>query len=163
PIEPSTMRMLRSARPMDRPNPQRYTTMKTTTIRILSLCLLCLGASVAQAHHSFAMFDQSKKVTHTGKISDIQWTNPHVWIFVDVPMDDGTLERWGMELTSKVHLKRRGFDPDDFAVGDEVEFTVSPYANGKPGGRFYTIRDARGLYHCDVGAAQQVCKDNNPQ
>lgn len=134
--------------------------MKALTIRILSLALLCLPAGLALAHHSFAMFDQSKKVTHTGTVTEVQWTNPHVWIFVDVPTDNGS-ERWGMEFTSKVHLTRRGFDPDMVNVGDEVEFTVSPYANGKPGGRFYTIKLANGSYYCDVGAAQQVCQANN--
>ena len=130
--------------------------------RILPVLLLGLLPTLALAHHSFAMFDQSQKVTHTGTIGEVQWTNPHVWIFVDVPKDDGTLERWGMELTSKVHLARRNFRSDMVKVGDQVEFTVSPYANGKPGGRFYTIKMANGLYYCDVGAAQQVCTDNNP-
>lgn len=128
--------------------------------RILSLLLLCLPASFALAHHSFAMFDQTKKVTHTGTVSEVQWTNPHVWIFVDVATASGT-ERWGMEFTSKVHLARRNFTSDMVKVGDNVEFTVSPYANGQPGGRFYTIKMANGQYYCDVGAAQQVCEANN--
>jgi len=135
--------------------------MKSLIIRSLSLLLLCLPAGYALAHHSFAMFDQSKKVTHTGTIAEVQWTNPHVWIFVNVAKAGGGTERWGMEFTSKVHLTRRGFDPKHFNVGDEVEFTVSPYANGEPGGRFYTIKAANGIYYCDVGAAQQVCMDNN--
>lgn len=135
--------------------------MKALTIRTIGALLLCLPASLALAHHSFAMFDQSKKVTHNGKVAEVQWTNPHVWIFVDVPTENGATERWGMEFTSKVHLTRRGFNPNNFQVGDEVEFTVSPYANGKPGGRFYTIKMANGQYYCDVGAAAQVCRDNN--
>jgi hypothetical protein len=135
--------------------------MKMPVPHILSLLLLCLPVGNALAHHSFSMFDQSKKVTHTGKIAEVQWTNPHVWIFVDVPTSNGATERWGMEFTSKVHLQRRGFDPKNFTVGDEVEFTVSPYANGKPGGRFYTIKMASGNYYCDVGAAQKVCEENN--
>jgi hypothetical protein len=44
-------------------------------------------------------------------------------------------------------------------VGDDVEFTVSPYANGKPGGRFYTVKMANGSYYCDVGAAQSICQN----
>jgi len=135
--------------------------MKALTIRTIGALLLCLPASLALAHHSFAMFDQTKKVTHSGKIAEVQWTNPHVWIFVDVPTENGGTELWGMEFTSKVHLVRRGFDPDNYQVGDEVEFTVSPYANGKPGGRFHTIKGANGQYYCDVGAAAQVCRDNN--
>lgn len=134
--------------------------MKTLTTRILSLALLCLPASLVLAHHSFAMFDQSKKVTHTGTVAEVQWTNPHVWIFVDVPTN-GSTERWGMEFTSKVHLARRNFASDMVKVGDDVEFTVSPYANGQPGGRFYTIKMANGKYYCDVGAAAQVCEANN--
>jgi hypothetical protein len=134
--------------------------MKSLQSRILSLLILCLPATVALAHHSFSMFDQSKKVTHSGTVSEVQWTNPHVWIFVDVATDSG-MERWGMEFTSKVHLARRNFKQDMVKVGDTVEFTVSPYANGQPGGRFYTIKLADGQYYCDVGAAQQVCDENN--
>ena len=123
--------------------------------------LLSLVPAFALAHHSFAMFDQTKKVTHEGVVSEVQWTNPHVWIFVDVTTENGGVEKWGMEFTSKVHLARRNFRSDMVKVGDQVEFTVSPYANGQPGGRFYTIRMANGLYYCDVGAAQQVCAEKN--
>ena len=133
----------------------------TTITRAFVFGLLATVASLAQAHHSFSMFDQTKKVTHTGVISEVQWTNPHVWIFIDVKKDDGSVEKWGMEFTSKVHLARRGFEQHMVNVGDNVEFTVSPYANGKPGGRFYTIKLANGQYYCDVGAAAQVCADNN--
>jgi hypothetical protein len=135
--------------------------MKTPVPYVLSLLLLGLPVSTALAHHSFSMFDQTKKVTHVGKITEVQWTNPHVWIFVDVPTENGSSELWGIEFTSKVHLTRRGFDVKNFNVGDEVEFTVSPYANGKPGGRFYTIRMANGQYYCDVGEAQKVCQEKN--
>lgn len=134
--------------------------MKSLKSKILSLLILCLPATLALAHHSFSMFDQSKKVTHSGTVSEVQWTNPHVWIFVNVETENG-MERWGMEFTSKVHLARRNFKQDMVKVGDQVEFTVSPYANGQPGGRFYTIKLANGTYYCDVGAAQQVCDANN--
>lgn len=135
--------------------------MKTTSARFLTALCFLLATSSSFAHHSFAMFDQSKKVTLAGTVGDVQWTNPHVWIFVDVKQDDGSQVRWGMEFTSKVHLTRRGFTSDMVKVGDQVEFTVSPYANGQPGGRFYTIKMANGKYYCDVGAAASVCQANN--
>jgi hypothetical protein len=131
--------------------------MKTTVARIITASLLTIFSGVTLAHHSMAMFDPSKKVTITGKVSEVQWTNPHVWIFVDVPKPDGTAEKWGVEFTSKVHLARRNFSPDMIKVGDDVEFVVSPYFNGKPGGRFYTVKLDNGEYYCDVGAAQAVC------
>jgi hypothetical protein len=50
---------------------------------------------------------------------------------------------------------------DMVQVGDPVEFSVSPYANGSPGGRFYWVKLAGGQYYCDVGAAQSMCQANN--
>jgi len=123
--------------------------------------LLTLNSASILAHHSFAIFDQSTKVEITGVVSEVQWTNPHVWIMVDVTQDDGTAVSWGVEFTSKVHLTRRGFSPDMFNVGDEVTFSVSPYADGSPGGRFYWVQLADGTYYCDVGAAQRICQERN--
>jgi hypothetical protein len=91
----------------------------------------------------------------------VQWTNPHVWIEVDVPNDDGTATTWGVEFTSIVHLTRRGMSKDLVKVGDHVTFAVSPYADGSPGGRFFWVKLPTGKYYCDVGAAQKVCQENN--
>ena len=135
--------------------------MKKLIAILISVALLAITSGTAFAHHSFAMFDQSQKVEFTGIVGEVQWTNPHVWIMVDVPQDDGTAVRWGVEFTSKVHLTRRGFSPDFFNIGDEVTFSVSPYADGSPGGRFYWVKLANGTYYCDVGAAQRVCQENN--
>jgi hypothetical protein len=128
---------------------------------LFASALLCITAGAALGHHSFAMFDQTTKVEFTGIVAEVQWTNPHVWIMVDVPSDDGTDISWGVEFTSKVHLTRRGFSPDLFSIGDEVTFSVSPYADGSPGGRFFWVQMANGTYYCDVGAAQRVCQDRN--
>lgn len=121
---------------------------------------LSYSASVF-AHHSFAMFDQTQKVEFTGIVSEVQWTNPHVWIMVEVPQDDGTSVTWGVEFTSVVHLTRRGFKSDMVKVNDEVTFSVSPYADGSPGGRFFWVQLDNGTYYCDVGAAQRICQERN--
>jgi hypothetical protein len=107
------------------------------------------------------MFDQTKKVEVTGVVSEVQWTNPHVWILVDVPQDDGTAVTWGVEFTSIVHLTRRGMARDLVKVGDNVTFSMSPYADGSPGGRFFWVQLDSGTYYCDVGAAQRICQERN--
>lgn len=133
--------------------------MRTLFARAAVAAALTLTATVASAHHSFAMFDQTKQVTVIGKVAEVQWTNPHVWIFIDGAPAGGKTERWGVEFTSKVHLARRNYTEDMVKVGDSVEFTVNPYANGKPGGRFVAVKMANGQYYCDVGQAAQVfCK-----
>lgn len=128
--------------------------------RFLLIGLLGSFSGLALAHHSFSMFDQTKQVTITGKVSEVQWTNPHVWIFLDVKKPDGSAEHWGVEFTSKVHLTRRNFTEDMLKVGDNVEFVLNPYVNGKTGGRFVAVKLATGQYYCDVGAGQSFCANN---
>jgi hypothetical protein len=136
---------------------------RATIAAVLGLCASLLSTRIAFAHHSFAMFDLSKQVTVIGKVSEIQWTNPHVWVFLEGAPAGGKKGRWGVEFTSKVHLTRRNFDPDMIKAGDNVEITVNPYRDGQLGGRFVAVKLASGQYYCDVGQAAQVfCKDNKP-
>jgi hypothetical protein len=135
--------------------------MKQLLALVTSAALSATLSGAALAHHSFAMFDQTKKVEVTGVVSEVQWTNPHVWIMVDVPQDDGTAVTWGVEFTSIVHLTRRGMARDLVKVGDNVTFSMSPYADGSPGGRFFWVQLDSGTYYCDVGAAQRICQERN--
>jgi Family of unknown function (DUF6152) len=133
--------------------------MRSLVARITIAAVLSAAASLASAHHSFAMFDQTKQVTVIGKVTETQWTNPHVWVFLDGAPTGGKKKRWGVEFTSKVHLTRRNFTSDMVKVGDHVEFTINPYRDGKPGGRFVAVKMANGEYYCDVGpAAQAFCQ-----
>ena len=133
--------------------------MRYLFARFLLIGLCGCFSSLAMAHHSFSMFDQTKQVTLAGKVSEVQWTNPHVWIFFDTTRE-GKAEHWGVEFTSKVHLTRRGFAEGMVKVGDQVEFTLNPYASGKTGGRFVAVKMANGEYYCDVGAGQALCANN---
>mgnify|MGYP001255397108 FL=1 len=136
---------------------------RATMAAVLGLCASLFSARIAFAHHSFAMFDQAKQVTVVGKVTEIQWTNPHVWVFLEGAPAGGKKGRWGVEFTSKVHLTRRNFDPDMIKPGDNVEITVNPYRDGQLGGRFVAVKLASGQYYCDVGqAAMAYCKDNKP-
>jgi hypothetical protein len=114
--------------------------------------MFCLPAS---AHHSFNMFDQTRKVEIAGTVADVQWTNPHVWVEVDVSGEDGEITRWGVEFTSRVHLIRRGWTSTTVNPGDEVTLTLSPYRDGRPGGRFWTVTLPTGETLRDPGAQRE--------
>lgn len=129
--------------------------MKKALSLTAGILALGLASPPLFGHHSFAMFDQTRKVTIQGTIEDIQWTNPHVWIEVNVEKPDGSLELWGIEMTSKVHLTRQGFPIDKLAVGDQGTFVMSPYADGRPGGRFWTLETASGVIFRDPGAQRE--------
>lgn len=120
-----------------------------------------LASAPAFGHHSFAVFDITKRVTITGVVKEIQWTNPHVWVYVDVPRSDGSPTRWGIEFTSVNHLTRLGMTRNTIAPGQTIEFQLNPYADGSPGGRFQIMKLPNGKYFCDVGAVQQFCAENN--
>ena len=85
-----------------------------------------LTANSAFAHHSFAMFDQSKTVTIQGTVKDFRWTNPHVFIQVMVKNDQGVDEEWSIEMTSPEHLVRTGWKPGTLKPGDKVTLNIHP-------------------------------------
>src|SRR6202008_885042 len=73
------------------------------------------------AHHSFAAeFDGSKAVRLKGKLTKIEWTNPHSYFYVDVADDNGSMINWGCEAGAPGALSRRGFKRGDIKLGDTI-------------------------------------------
>jgi hypothetical protein len=99
---------------------------------------------VALAHHSYAMFDLSKTVTLQGTIRDFQWTNPHSWIWVDVPGASGATEQWGIEGMSPNYLARRGWSKHTLNPGDKVSVIIHPLKGAEHGGSFMSVTLADG-------------------
>ena len=100
---------------------------------------LAIALQSADAHHSFAMFDQSRTVTLKGVISNFQWTNPHAWIEIMVPDANGAAVRWGVELNSPNNLSRQGWKRTSVKPGDKVTIVINPLRDGKSGGLFNKI------------------------
>jgi hypothetical protein len=75
----------------------------------------------AVAHHSFAAtFDASKAIRVTGTLAKIEWTNPHIYFYVDVKDDKGAVVRWACESGAPGALSRRGFKRSLLKLGDEL-------------------------------------------
>ncbi len=135
--------------------------MKTLT-GLFFVVVAVVASTPVLGHPSFSMLDVTKRVTITGVVKDVQWANPHVWVYVDVPRNDGPPVRWGIEYTSVNHLTRVvGMTRNTIKPGDTIEFQINPYADGTPGGRFQIMKLPNGRYFCDVGAVQQFCAQNN--
>jgi hypothetical protein len=102
----------------------------------LIIAALALSTATVSAHHSFAVFDMSQEKTLTGVVSKFEWTNPHTFIFVDVPNDKGVVETWAIEGMSPNYLGRRGWSKNSVKPGDKITVSVRPLKEGKPGGMF---------------------------
>jgi len=85
--------------------------------------------SALQAHHGLATFDTTKSVTIEGSVSEWQWTNPHVYLYVDVAGAQGTA-KWRIEFGSIGNMRVRGFSRTSFKIGDKVRVTGSPRRDG---------------------------------
>ncbi len=110
---------------------------------VLWLMLAALPAA-ALAHHSYAMFDLSRTVTLQGTIRDFQWTNPHSWIWIDVPGTDGRPQQWGIEGMSPNYLARRGWSKHTLNPGDKVSVVIHPLKGADHGGSFLSVTLADG-------------------
>ena len=101
----------------------------------MSLKHVLVAAGLALAHHSFAMFDQSRQVSIVGTVKEFQWTNPHT--FIEVTDSAGVL--WSVELNSPNNLLRQGWKRTALKAGDKVTVIINPLRDGQHGGLFNAV------------------------
>src|SRR2546422_8141549 len=98
--------------------------------------IIAAGASLASAHHSAAPFDLRTQKTVAGTVKQVDWTNPHTWVWVDVPNDQGAVDTWGFEGMSPNYLARRGWTKSTLKPGDKISVAFRPLRGGLKGGSF---------------------------
>ena len=111
--------------------------------------LLILSAPLVYTHHSFAAeYDANKPVKVTGVVTKVEWTNPHIWFYVDVKDEQGKVTNWGFSGGPPGVLQRRGISRDAMKTGDVVVvegFRARDGSNNGSGGRV-TFADGRSVF-----------------
>lgn len=86
----------------------------------------------AWAHHSLTgEFDTSVNIEVRGAITEVEWTNPHIWIYLDVTAADGSVEKWECEMGSPNQLIRQGWKKEDLPVGTIIRAQANPAREGE--------------------------------
>ena len=127
---------------------------------ILAVMVATLGLAAvvpALGHHAFsAEFDASNPVRLRGRITRMEWINPHAWIHLDVEQEDGTVQAWMIEAGPPGALVRRGWNRDSVVPGTEVLVEGYRALDGgyRANGRDVTFPDGRRLFagSSDTGA-----------
>lgn len=105
--------------------------------------------SSASAHHAFAAeFDANKPVNFKGKITKMEWINPHTWLHVDVKGPDGKMVNWAIEAGTPNVLFRRGFTKQSLLPGTDIQIDGYQAKDGshRANGRDLTFADGRKLF-----------------
>jgi hypothetical protein len=123
-------------------------------ILLAGLGVVAVGAVPLLAHHAFgAEFDQNRPVLLKGKVTRVEWVNPHAWIHMTVVGQDGMPEEWMVEGGTPNTLLRPGITRDSLQVGTEiiVDGYQSKDRSNRANGRDVTFPDGRKLFMGSAG------------
>lgn len=131
---------------------------------VVAAAVLALTGKVF-AHHSFsAEFDADKPITITGIVTKVDWTNPHVWLYVNVKDEaTGRMANWGAEMGPPHGLQRTGWRRDTLKIGQEVTIKGFMSRNGsnRINARNVTLAATGARPGQTLDAASSVGKDDN--
>lgn len=128
--------------------------------RVCAAVAILVMAMPAIAHHSFAMFDQTKEITLTGTVAEFYWINPHAHLILNVEAGPGVdakmVGEWDVEGASPGIMGVQGWSSTLVKPGDKVTVVGNPLRNGQKGvSLFYATLDNKRYYN-DVARPKEA-------
>ena len=122
--------------------------MKTQCFMIGASLVVAVAQSLS-AHHSFAAeFDANKTVTLKGTVTKLEWTNPHIWVYLEVKDDQESLQHWQCEGGPPNTLTRNGWTKDSLKFGDQITINGALAKDGSKTCNVRTVKlpDGRSVF-----------------
>ena len=127
---------------------------RSSLFAIFAAGLIAAAITPTFAHHSFSAFDMANQKSIAGTVKQVDWTNPHIWIWVDVQNDKGTADTFAFEGMSPNFLGRRGWTKNTLKAGDQITISFRPMKDGSKGGMFINGKMASGKVLTMGGAGE---------
>jgi len=109
--------------------------VKRTLVWIVAAAWMCAPV-LSSAHHGNASLDTDKSMMLTGVVTEYLWSNPHVFLKLDVKEANGELRHWIVEAQNPIAQSNAGCSRGTFKAGDEVTIDIIPAKSTAPIGRF---------------------------
>jgi hypothetical protein len=103
-----------------------------------------VGSLPVLAHHSFGLYDMGRTAEIDGTVAQMEWSNPHCWLFVQVGTPGGAEASYGFEMTSVGEMTRRGWKKTAVKPGDKVKVRYHPLRDGRTGGLMMAVITTEG-------------------
>jgi hypothetical protein len=128
--------------------------IKPVLLGLSTVLVLATPAATVQAHHSAAMFDRAKTITLRGTLKSYEFVAPHAWISLNTVPDKSRpkAERWDVECTSAMAMRRLGVTPENLKPGDVITVKINPLKDGRKGGSLVEITLADGSVRANTYA-----------
>jgi Family of unknown function (DUF6152) len=126
---------------------------------------LLLATAPGSAHHGTAAdFDTSKLIVLQGIVEQVEWTNPHAWLHLNVRGSDGNIIPWRIEGGSPEALVLRKFPKESVTAGIEISITVYPARSGDPlaDGATITFKDGKRIFFGGSAPVDGLRNDGKP-
>jgi len=131
--------------------------MKARIAACAAAALVAATVFVSAHHSAVAEYDLEKPVKMSGTVTKVEWTNPHIWFYVDVKNSDGTVTNWGFSGAPPGVLQRRGIMKTSMKPGDVivVEGFRARDGSSNASGNNVTFPDGRRVFTAMEGFQQR--------
>src|SRR6185369_11207376 len=123
----------------------------------MSVFTVVMAVSLLAHHSAIAEYDLEKPVKVSGTVTRVEWSNPHIWFYVDVKNPDGSVTNWGFSGGAPGVLQRRGISRTAMKPGDVVKVEGFRAKDGSTNGSGNTVtfEDGRRVFTAMEGFQQK--------